>query len=74
MTSSTLAARIATLTAHTHNLEVLRAETPVYTATMAARRDALSFEIAGLHALLDALNADYEEACDRELDAAFERA
>ncbi len=74
MTSSTLAARIATLTHHVDTLEVIHATFYVASTAMEERRASLGFEIAGLHALLDDLNLDYEEARDRELDMAFERA
>ena len=74
MNASSLAARIRTLTHSIDALEVLQSHTPVNSLSSQGRDSDMAFEIAMLHALLDQLNLDYEEACDRELDCAFERA
>ncbi len=72
MTTQTLAARIATLTAHVGNLETLHARSVPISVWTQELANALAFEIAGLHALIDQLNLDYEDTRDRELDNRFE--
>ncbi len=69
MNSTTLAARIGTLTHCVDRLEQLAALLD-WGETMDTRP--LWGEIAILHALIDQLNLDYEEALDREQDHAFE--
>ncbi len=70
MTSTTLAARIGTLT---HSLDALeRLHARLQAGGFVNTTRTLGEEIEGLHVLLDTLNADYAALEDRELDHAFE--